>query len=399
MVREKLLLNNSNKIIFLVLDGLGDIPHPAFSYTTPLEAARKPNIDHLAVERGILGRILPVDVGITPGSGPAHLSLFGYDPLEHEIGRGVLETLGLNMDLQRGDLAARANFCTVKDGLVKDRRAGRIATEETERLCGMIQEAIPSSLDAGIIVKPGKSHRFAIIFRGEGLSDRLADADPHKDERPYLFARPTDKEAEHAAAVVNGFLKRAAVLLKDEAVANGVLLRGFSSTPAIPSFVHTYGMRALAIATYPMYRGVAKVIGMDVGGEPATYNDVIDILKENYQQYDFFFIHIKETDLAGEDGNFPAKVRAIEDVDALVPSIAGLFPEVLVITGDHATPCLMKGHSWHPVPLLIVAAIGESDRKSFNEKNCLSGSIGTIRSKELMSLALAYGLKLDKYGA
>lgn len=396
---EELILSNDQKIIFLVLDGLGDIPNPLFSYQTPLEAARKPNMDDLAGKTGILGRIMPVDVGITPGSGPGHLSLFGYDPVKSEIGRGVLEVLGLDMDLQDGDLAARANFCTVKDGIVLDRRAGRIATEETRRICGILQNAIPEVEGAKVILKPGESHRFAVIFRGSGLSDALTDADPHKDDKPFAYTRAKDESASLAARVINGFIEKAMEAIKKEERANGVLLRGFSMKPVIPAFPSKYRMKALAIASYPMYRGIAKVLGMETKAVPRDYGDAVRILKENYGEYQFFFVHIKETDVAGEDGNFPAKVEAIEAVDRIIPDIYGLNPEVLVITGDHSTPCPLKGHSWHPVPLLLATRTGERDGMAFHEKNCTHGSIGTIHSTQLMSLALAHAMKLDKYGA
>lgn len=396
---KEVCLRNDNKVIFLILDGLGDIPNQGYSYLTPLEAAKKPNMDGLAQRSGILGRIIPVDIGITPGSGPGHLSLFGYDPLEYEIGRGALEVLGLNMELKEGDLAARANFCTIKDGIVIDRRAGRIPTEETIRLCKRIEESIKEIDGVKVYIRPGKSHRFAIIFRGALLSDQLTDADPHKDNRPYVYTSPKVKEAEFSSNIVNTFIKMAQELLKAEEVANGVLLRGFSGKPKIPPFSESYGLDALAIATYPMYRGIAKVIGMTVKEEPKDYEEMVRILKDNYLNYQFFFMHIKETDLAGEDGNFQAKVAAIEEVDRIIPAIYGLDPQVLVITGDHSTPCLLKGHSWHPVPLLIVTKTGETDGLSFHERHCLKGSIGTIYSKQLMPLALAHGLRLDKYGA
>lgn len=399
MVLQDLILNNDKKIIFLILDGVGDIPNPQFSNLTPLEGAKKPNLDGLATRKGVLGRIIPVDVGITPGSGPGHLSLFGYDPLEYEIGRGVLEVLGLNMDLQNGDLAARANFCTIRDGIVVDRRAGRIPTEECVRLCAIIEKNIPEVNGVKIMIKPGRSHRFAVIFRGKGLSDGLTDADPHKDNFPVPKTVPKSGDGAVASQVVNTFMEKVCDLLKDEKIANGALLRGFSTKPALPTFSTNYRMKALAIATYPMYRGIAKVLGMDIKDEPRDYQEMMATLRENYDAYQFFFLHIKETDLAGEDGNFPEKVQAIEKVDALVPEIYSLNPQVLVVTGDHSTPCPMKGHSWHPVPLLLVTQTGETDGMAFHEKNCVAGSIGTVYSKQLMAIALAHGLKLDKYGA
>ncbi len=396
---EDIVLANDNKIVFLILDGLGDIPNPAFACQTPLEVAQKPNIDTLAQQNGILGRMISVDTGITPGSGPGHLSLFGYDPVTQEIGRGVLEALGLDMDLKDGDVAARANFCTIKNGIVTDRRAGRIPTEETDRLCAFISSNIPEIEGVKIIIKPGKSHRFAMILRGKGLSDTLTDADPHKDNKPYLYTTAKEREADFTVRVVNTFILKVLDLLKNEKAANGILLRGFSEKPNIPLFPVRYRLKALAIATYPMYRGIAKVLGMDVKHEPKDYVESIKILKDNYNDYQFFFFHVKETDLAGEDGNFPEKVRAIENVDNIVSEIMALNPQVLVITGDHSTPCSLKGHSWHPVPLMIVTKTGERDCLAFNEKNCLLGSVGIIYSKQLMALALAHGMKLDKYGA
>lgn len=398
-MKQELLLTNDKKVIFLILDGVGDIPNPQFSHRTPLEAAKKPNIDALAAERGILGRIVPVDIGITPGSGPGHLSLFGYDPLEYEIGRGVLEVLGLNMDLQDGDLAARANFCTIQEGIVVDRRAGRIPTEETVRICEKISSALPEIDGVKILIKPGKSHRFALIFRGKNLSDRITDADPHKDHLPVMYSQPKDTDAQFSSQLVNTFMEKTIELLKDEKVANGILMRGFSTKPIIPPFSVTYGMKALAIATYPMYRGIAKVLGMDVKDEPRDYQEMLKTLAENYDSYHFFFLHIKETDLAGEDGNFAQKVTAVENVDPIIPSILRLDPQVFVVTGDHSTPCSMKGHSWHPVPLLLVTKTGETDGAAFHERNCITGSIGTIYSKQLMPLVLAHCLRLDKYGA
>jgi len=396
---ESIIQGNEKKIIFLILDGVGDIPDQRFSWTTPLEVAKKPNMDNLSEKYGILGRMIPVEIGITPGSGPGHLSLFGYDPLHYEIGRGVMEALGLEMELKEGDVAARANFCTVKDGVVIDRRAGRLRTEETERICEEISRNVKEVNGVEILVKPGKSHRFVLVLRGKGLSDRLTDGDPHKDGMAYVYPEPREEGARFTAQVVKDFILKVQEILFKERVANGILLRGFSMKPKLPLFKERYKMEALAIATYPMYRGISRILGMHVLGNPETYDQMILLLKENYVKYEFFFIHIKETDLAGEDGNFEAKKRVIEEVDKFLPEIWDLNPDVLVITGDHSTPCSIKGHSWHPVPLLIVTRSGETDRLQFHEKNCAKGSIGTIYSRHLMNLALALSSKLDKFGA
>ena len=396
---EDLILRNDNKIVLLVLDGLGDIPDPAHGHKTPLEAAKKPNMDALAMEKGVLGRTIPVGIGITPGSGPGHLSLFGYDPVEYGIGRGILEVLGLDMNIGPGDVTARGNFCTVRGEMVTDRRAGRIESTLGEALCGRLGKAIPEVNGVKVTIKPGVSHRFGIVFSGTDLSDELEDADPHKENRPFVAAVAKAPSAEKTAAAVNAFMKAAREVLKGEETANGVLLRGFSKRPDMPLFPERYGMESLAIATYPMYRGIAKLLGMKVERESRDYADMVTILREHYDKYQFFFMHIKETDVAGEDGNFDAKRRAIEAADKIIRDIHALAPKVFIITGDHSTPCAFKGHSWHPVPLLIVTDTGETDRLPFHERNCLQGSVGTMHAKELMTLALSYGLKLDKFGA
>jgi 2,3-bisphosphoglycerate-independent phosphoglycerate mutase len=398
-MKDHLIVRNDTKIVFLVLDGLGDISDPLHGHMTPLEAAKKANIDRLAIERGVLGRTIPVGVGVTPGSGPGHLSLFGYDPVEYEIGRGILEVLGLNMYIGPGDVTARGNFCTVRDGVVTDRRAGRIETALGEQLCTRLSQAIHSIDGVGVTIKPGVSHRFGIVFAGEGLSAELEDADPHKDNKPLTAVAPRVPGAEKTASIVNAFMTKVMDVLKDQTAANGILLRGFSKRPDMPPFPEKYHMEALAITTYPMYRGIAKLLGMKVEKEPTDCAEMVAILREHYDKYQFFFIHVKETDIAGEDGNFAEKVKAIEMVDQIVADIYALEPKVLVITGDHSTPCALKGHSWHPVPLLLVTDTGERDGIPFFEKNCVRGSIGTIYAKELMTLAMAYGSKLDKFGA
>ena len=395
---DGLVSRNETKIVFLVLDGLGDIPDAAEG-VTPLESAKKPNIDRLAAERGILGRLVPVEIGITPGSGPGHLSLFGYDPSRYEIGRGILEVLGLEMDLKEGDVAARGNFCTVREGIVVDRRAGRLETEETERLCEKISRSLSSFEGMEIVLRPGKSHRFGIIFRGEGLSDALTDADPHRDRMPFTFVSPRNDEAKETARKVNLFLTEAMRLLEHEKRGNGILLRGFSKRPEMPSFYERYSMKAVAFCSYPMYRGIAKLLGMDVTESPKDYEEMVTGLKRYYGDYNFFFLHVKETDLAGEDGDFDRKRRVIEQIDRLIPEIVALDPQVMVITGDHSTPCMLRGHSWHPVPLLLLTKTGERDGLSFGERHCLLGSVGTIYGRNLMNLVLAHASRLDKFGA
>jgi len=393
---RELAVPSDAKIVLLVLDGLGGLPVDG---RTELETARKPNLDALAA-RGACGLTTPVLPGITPGSGPAHLALFGYDPLRTQFGRGILEALGSGVEVGPEDLVARGNFATLKAGLVSDRRAGRLATEKNARLCQKINAAIPSQRDIETRLYPGKEHRFVARFRGEGLSDRLSDADPQKEGKPRVPASPLAPGADRAAAIVNGYMDAVTDLLKDEPVANTILVRGFSKFPSIPSMAEIYRIRPAAIANYPMYKGLARLLGMtviDVGAETSALFDALD---KRYKDFDFFYIHYKKTDAAGEDGNFAAKVAAIEEIDALLPRLTALGPDVLVVTADHSTPAVLKGHSWHPNPFLLVSRFALPDEVTrFSERDCGRGSLGRFPALQVMPLMLAAGLKLKKFGA
>jgi len=402
-VIESLALDGESKIVLLVLDGLGDLPHPEHGYRTPLEAARTPHLDALA-GTSAMGRLLPVLPGVTPGSGPGHLGLFGYDPLTHPVGRGVLEALGAGMDLQPGDVAARANFCTVDaNGVVTDRRAGRIASEVCARLVDQIRSAVAKVGDVEVILKPGKGHRFVAVLRGPGLGGEVSDADPHKEGKPIPAAHALVPGGanDKTALVINAFVKQAGEVLKAEHPANAVVARGLSARPHFPSYRERFKLRAAAIAAYPMYRGVAQLAGMDLfvpSGESAA--DAFAVAAKQWNDHDYFFIHVKGTDMAGEDGDFDAKVAVIESVDAALPGLLALKPDAFCVTGDHSTPVLMKGHSWHPVPVLIRGSFCFADGVDrFHEKNCLTGSIGTLASKDLIGVLLANAGRLDKYGA
>jgi len=392
-------VENDGKMILLVMDGVGDVRHPDFGYRTPLEVAVTPNLDEL-VRRSACGRMVPVDYGVTPGSGPAHLSLFGYDPRQVEIGRGVLEALGVDMDLRDGDVAARANFCTVERQVVVDRRAGRPPTEEAAAKCAILREKLSRIDDVEVIIKAGKGHRFAVVFRGEGLAGTVTDTDPHQDGYPILQARPEGPEAQKLAEIVNKFQSRALEVLAGQYPMNGILLRGVAERPAIPSLEQRYRLRCAAIATYPMYRGLAKLAGMDLLPTGQTIREEFQACADNFRDYDYFFIHVKGTDEAGEDGDFNRKVAVIEDVDSALPMLLNLKPEVIAITGDHSTPCCMKLHSWHPVPLLINSPrcdAGGTER--FTEHECTSGTLGILHAMHLMPLMLANAGRLDKFGA
>jgi len=385
-----------SKIVLLVIDGVGGLPVDG---KTELETARKPNLDDLA-RRGVCGISDPVMMGITPGSGPAHLALFGYDPLRYQLGRGILEALGSGVEVGRNDLVARGNFATIRGGLVVDRRAGRIPTEENVRICDFLNAHLPKRDGVEVRVFPGKEHRFVARFTAEGLADALSDADPQKEGKPSVTTAPLVPEAAKTSAIVNRFLDDVASVLAGEAKANAALLRGFSKFPSIPTMRELFKVRPAAIANYPMYKGLAKLLGMevmDVGSETA---DLFDALEKNWAEHDFFYIHYKKTDSAGEDGKFAAKVAAIEALDPFIPRLLALNPDVLVVTSDHSTPALLKGHSWHPNPFVLASpTAGTDDVQGFTERACAKGILGRFRSISAMPLMLAHALKLKKYGA
>ncbi len=394
---KELSVPTPSKIVLLVMDGLGGLPAPETG-ETELASARTPNMDRL-LAFGNCGLSEPVAPGITPGSAPAHLSLFGYDPVKYDVGRGVLEAMGIDFDLQDGDVAARGNFCTVdQKGIITDRRAGRIATEECARLCEDLRRIrIPG---VQLFVLPVKEHRFALIMRGAGLRPELADTDPQREGQPPIAVTPTNQKARPMARVVAGFIDSARDILKSHKTANMVLLRGFSVRPCLPSFDDIFRLRAAAIANYPMYRGLARLAGMALVPGGNTLDDELAALEANYAKYDFFYIHVKGTDSAGEDGDFARKVKVIEQVDTLLPRVTKLNPDVIIITGDHSTPAVMKSHSWHPVPFLLSSKLCRAEgAQKFSEENCRHGHLGTFPALAAMSLAMAHTLKLNKYGA
>ncbi len=388
---------NASKIVLLVADGLGGLPMEAGG-RTELEAALTPNLDRLAA-RGTSGSSVPVLPGITPGSGPGHLGLFGYDPLEFRIGRGALEATGIGFELGPDDVAVRGNFCTLDAaGTITDRRAGRIPSEESFRVVERLQAVTVPGVE--VFVRPVKEHRFVVVFRGEGLSGAVADTDPQATGVPPLEPRPLDAAAARTAEVAAEFVRRARGILADEPQANGMVLRGFAARPDLPSYADLYGLRAAAIAVYPMYKGLARLAGMTLVGEATSLAEQLDLLAEHWNDYDFFFLHFKYTDSTGEDGAFAAKVKRIEELDAALPRIEALGPDVLIVTGDHSTPSLLKSHSWHPVPTLLAAGTCRPDGLAgFPERECLRGGLGMFPAKHLMLLAMAHAQRLGKYGA
>jgi 2,3-bisphosphoglycerate-independent phosphoglycerate mutase len=395
---QRICVPAKTKIILIILDGLGGLPlEPGGK--TELETARTPHLDTLAV-KSALGLTIPVAPGITPGSGPGHLGIFGYDPLQYEIGRGALEALGVDFELGPEDVAARGNFCTIDAaGILTDRRAGRLATEASQELADLIQTIHIPGVD--FFIKPVKEHRFAFILRGTGLEAALSDTDPLKTGEPPTPVRALQPDSEKAAQLINQFIDQARGLLVNRHPANMILLRGFAKFPHIPQFPEIYGLRAAAIAIHGMYRGVARLAGMQVlpvSGD--TLADEVDTLETHWNEFDFFYLHVKKTDTCGENGDFAGKVAAIEDVDHIIPRVLALQPDVVIVSGDHSSPAVLRSHSWHPVPTLLYARYVRADGiAEFGERACARGSLGVLPAKDMMPIALANAERLAKYGA
>jgi 2,3-bisphosphoglycerate-independent phosphoglycerate mutase len=394
---KMLSLSTLSKIVLLVMDGLGGLPDPQTG-KTELETARKPNLDELA-RTGICGLMDPIGPGITSGSTPGHLALFGYDPVRYNVGRGVVEAVGIDFNLRPGDIAARGNYCTVDDGgLITDRRAGRLSTEKNAELCRELNGLEIENVK--LFVLPVKEHRFVVVFRGEGLQPEVSESDPQRVGLAPLEVVALDPRAELTASVANRFIDKAKTVLARNHPANMVLLRGFSQRPNLPTMQEVYRLKAAAIASYPMYRGLARLVGMEILNTGPTVQDEFATLKQCYQDFDFFFIHVKGTDSAGEDGDFGRKVKVIEEVDRVMTDLTGLHPDVIAVTGDHSTPALLKGHGWQPVPVLLHSRWCRADLvAAFSEADCVSGGLGRLTSTQIMPLAMANALKLAKFGA
>ncbi|MCE9548296.1 MAG: 2,3-bisphosphoglycerate-independent phosphoglycerate mutase [Planctomycetia bacterium] len=392
-----LIQKNQTKIVMLVADGLGGLPQQPGG-KTELETAATPHLDALA-RRGVSGLSIPVRLGITPGSGPGHLGLFGYDPLKYLIGRGALEATGIGFELQPTDVAARGNFCTLdKNGLISDRRAGRIASDESAPLARRLRDVKIPGVE--VFVEPVKEHRFVVVFRAAGLGEHVHDTDPQETGVPPLASKAARPDSQRTAEVAAEFVAQAQKLLAGEAKANGLTLRGFAARPSLPSYEEVYGLNAAAIAVYPMYKGLARLVGMDIVGQAQSLADQVGVLRDNWSKYDFFFLHFKYTDSTGEDGAFDAKVKRIEELDDIMPRIMELKPDVLIVTGDHSTPSMLRSHSWHPVPTLLVADHCRPDGcERFGEADCLRGGLGQFEARYLMPLAMANAGRLGKYGA
>lgn len=395
---SKLVKKNNSKIVMLVMDGIGGLPRQSDNLTE-LEFANTPNLDVLA-KKSVCGLQQPVGTGITPGSGPGHLGIFGYDPIKYQVGRGVLAALGIDFDLQPGDVAARGNFCTIdENGNVTDRRAGRIPTEKNQELCNILREIDIPGVE--VFVKTVKEHRCLLVLRGEGLSGKLIDTDPQMIGKQPLQPKSRSPDGQKTVDLVNQFLEQTKNVLADQHPANMILLRGFSKKPNWPTFEEAFGLKSAAIAGYPMYKGLAKLLDMDILETGITINDEFTTLEENWNDYDFFYLHVKKTDSYGEDGNFDKKISIIEETDKEIPRLLNLNPDVIIVTGDHSTPSLMKAHSWHPVPALLWSKNCRPDKvEQFGERACMTGGLGNrLPAIDLIPLALANTMRLEKFGA
>jgi 2,3-bisphosphoglycerate-independent phosphoglycerate mutase len=388
----------SSKILLVVMDGLGG--YADADHGTELEDARTPNLDALAAE-GITGLVEPVGPGITPGSGPGHLALFGYDPERFELGRGALSAAGLDFELLPGDVAARGNFATLDAaGIIVDRRAGRVPDPEASALVDGLQRAVKLGGGVEVFFRHEREHRVLVVLRGDGLDPRVSDTDPQQTGEPPLEPRPLDPQAKRTAELVAELDAQIRAQLKDERKANAILLRGFDTHRELPTFNDRYGLLAAAVAIYPMYRGIARLVGMEVRDRPRDLTEQIRVLRDSWSSYDYFFLHHKPTDSAGEDGDRERKIAAVEALDAAVPDLRALQPDVLVVSGDHATPTQMAAHSWHPVPTLLWSTRGQRDGvERFGERWCAAGALGIRPTKTLMPIMLAHAGRLQKYGA
>lgn len=396
---DMLALPSGGRIVMLVLDGLGGLPHPE-SGLTELESAATPNLDRLA-RRAALGLHTPVSWGVTPGSGPGHLALFGYDPVQYNIGRGVLSALGVGFAVKPGDIAIRLNFASIDgDGRVTDRRAGRPKDEENRRLVKKLQDNVKAPGGVQVFFEPEKEHRAVLVMRGRQLSAHLADTDPQEEGVPPLPAKATSPDGEVTAGLLQQILDSAFEVLRDEPAANAILARGIDAYHPFPSFQERYRLNARAIAKYPMYRGVARLVGMEPARVPDSDAETVDVLTEDFEKYDFHFVHFKAMDSRGEDGSFEAKAAAIAAIDELIPRVEALKPDVLIVTGDHSTPSALRAHSWHPVPVMIASPwVRPQPDAAFGERACARGELGIFPAREIMSLALAHAERLTKYGA
>ena len=399
-------------VILLIMDGLGDRPNEIFDNKTALQYSYKPNMDFLA-EHGVTGLMSPVSYGIRSGSDTSHLSILGYRPEDYYTGRGPFEAMGLGIDLKPGDIAFRANYASVVNDMVVDRRAGRI--RDTNDLSKKLETEING---IKIIMKSGVEHRAALVLRGDNLSDKVSDTDPHGVNSKPLNTSPLDDNAKFTASIINKFLERSRKILNEHKInkdlisngklpANEILLRGAGKVPELPDFNIKYNLRAACISGTPLIRGIAKLAGFDIidvdgmnGRIDTNYKNIINSAMESLNKYNFILINIKGADIGGHDKKPEIKKYAIEETDrALKPFKDVLNNTLIVITGDHSTPCSYGDHSGDPVPILFSTdGIINDDVKKFDELSVSHGYY-KIKSNDIMPLILSYSDRSEKYGA
>ncbi|RKX46439.1 MAG: 2,3-bisphosphoglycerate-independent phosphoglycerate mutase [Thermotogae bacterium] len=407
------------KGILIILDGLGDRPIKELGGKTPLEYANTPNMDKLA-RIGVLGQQDPIAPGKPAGSDTAHLAIFGYDPYQTYRGRGFFEALGVGLTLDEDDLAFRVNFATIENGIVTDRRAGRISTEEAHELAKAIQENVKIPVDFIFVGATG--HRAVLVLKGMAKGYRVGENDPHEAGKPLHKFEYADEESKKVAEILEEFVQKAHEILEKhpinekrrkegKPVANYLLIRGAGTYPDIPmKFTEEWKVKAAAVVATALVKGVARAIGFDVytpEGATGEYNTnpmakakkAVELLGE----YDFVFLHFKPTDAAGHDNNPMRKVEMIEKADEMIGYIMkniDLEKTVIAITGDHSTPCEVKNHSGDPVPLLIAGGGIRADyTEAFGERECMHGGIGRVRGKYIVPMMMDLMGRTEKFGA
>ena len=404
------------KTFFVICDGLGDRPIPKLGRKTPLEYAKTPNLDAIA-RRGIIGAMNTIDIGVRPGSDTAHMAIFGYDPHVYYTGRGPFETAGLRMEHKDGDICFRVNMGTVDDTLhIIDRRAGRIGDTSAfaRELNGMKIDGVE------FFVKAGTGYRMGMIMRGKKLSTHITDIDPGHVGKGVRMCEATDdtSEAKRTAKILNTFVSRAHKLLKRMPVnidrqknglpqANYLLVRGAGVYPKLPRFFDKYGLRAACFAGAGLYKGIARLIGMDVvhvpgatGKPDSNIRAKVETAIKHRKDYDFFFIHFKGADSCGEDGDVEGKIAYIEKIDDAVAPLLKLKNSLVVITADHSTPCTIKSHSADDVPIVIMGdEVRDDDVHEFSERTCAKGRMGHIKGMHVMPIILDLMGIAEKFGA
>lgn len=407
------------RVLLIVIDGLGDRPHSSLKWLTPLQAAEIPNMDLMAA-KGILGMQYPIAPGVPPGSDSGHLSLFGYDLRREYPGRGVFEALSEGVEC-RG-VTFRANFSTVEEEggklIVVDRRAGRIEEEDASSLASELGELSLLNGEVKARFVHTLEHRGFLLLEGEGLSSSVTDVDPHEEGYYVLEPKPIEEGATKTAEALKEFLEVSYRILKDHEInrrriaegkrpANFILLRGASSSAKLEPFSERWGFKPAAVAAGPMYKGIAKALGFDVfhpqgatGLPDSNFSAKISKALDLLEEFDFVYVHMKGTDVASHNKDPLLKVRVLERIDDSVEPLTDPSEDLLVvITGDHATPCSIGKHSGDPVPVLFYGkGLPRDDSSNFHELDAQVGGAGWFTGADMMQLILNYSDRALEYG-